>query len=314
VADGHPAPYKLKYVEFGNEERVDDTYWQRFQAVAKAIWAADPNVVIVVGDFSYGQPIQDPFNFSGAASGITSLEAHQKILELAQENNREVWFDVHVWTDGPGIDSTVLALPTYVSALNQVGAGARHKVVVFELNANNHSQRRALGNALAINAISRINDALPVVTSANCLQPDGQNDNGWDQGLLFLNPSQVWLQPPGYITQMLAGAPQSNLVYSEGAGNVLDVTARRSLDSKTLVLQVVNPSGQPVDATISVNGFKVTRPVFQAEELAGSLDSVNTGQEPEKLVPVMSWWQSNFNNDSTHYQFKPYSYTILSFR
>ena len=32
----------------------------------------------------------------------------------------------------------------------------------------------------------------PVTTSANCLQPDGQNDNGWDQGLLFLNPSQVW--------------------------------------------------------------------------------------------------------------------------
>ena len=40
--------------------------------------------------------------------------------------------------------------------------------------------------------------------SANCLQPDGQNDNDWDQGLLFLNPSQVWLQPPGYVTAIVA--------------------------------------------------------------------------------------------------------------
>ena len=45
---------------------------------------------------------------------------------------------------------------------------------------------------------------LPIATSANCLQPDRQNDNGWNQGLLFLNPSQVWLQPPGYVTQMLS--------------------------------------------------------------------------------------------------------------
>jgi len=58
----------------------------------------------------------------------------------------------------------------------------------------NHTQARALGNALAINAISSIADTLPVVTSANCLQPDQENDNGWNQELLFLNPFQVWLQ------------------------------------------------------------------------------------------------------------------------
>jgi hypothetical protein len=67
--------------------------------------------------------------------------------------------------------------------LDKLANGARHRVVVFELNANNHSQRRALANALAINAIER-DGRLPITTSANCLQPDGQNDNGWDQGFL----------------------------------------------------------------------------------------------------------------------------------
>jgi Alpha-L-arabinofuranosidase C-terminal domain/Domain of Unknown Function (DUF1080) len=316
AADGHPAPYELKYIEFGNEERVDDTYWQKFQAVAKAVWAADPKVIIVVGDFTYGQPIQDPFNFSGAASGITSLEAHQKILELARENEREVWFDVHINTDGPGADPTLVALPTYVSALGQIGNGARHKVVVFELNANNHSESRALGNAVAINAISRISDALPIVTSANCLQPDGQNDNGWDQGLLFLNPSQVWLQPPGYVTQMLAGNAESQLVYSQvqSRGDVLDVTAKRSSDSKTLVLQVVNLSEQSIPSTIALDGFKVSNPVSTAQELAGPLDTVNTAQEPDALVLREIDWPNKFTNGSTSYTFKPYSLTVLSFR
>jgi hypothetical protein len=167
-----------------------------------------------------------------------------------------------------------------------------------------------------INAISRINHALPVVTSANCLQPDGENDNGWDQGLLFLNPSQVWLQSPGYVTQMLAGKFQSNLVYwqVQSPGGVLDVTAKRSLDPKILVLEVVNPSGQPVESAITLNGFRTSSSVSEAEELAGPLDSINTAQEPGNLVPTKSWWESKFNNGSTQYTFKPYSYTILSFR
>jgi hypothetical protein len=315
AADGHPAPYNIEYFEFGNEERIDDTYWQKFQAVAQAVWAADPNVTIVVGDFSYSQPIQDPFHFTGALSGITTLEAHQKILELARQNNRQVWFDVHIGTDGPGADPGLIALPTYVSALNQIGNGARHKVVVFELNANNHEHRRALGNALANNAISRIADALPIVTSANCLQPDGQNDNGWDQGLLFFNPSQVWLQPPGYVTQMLSRSYQPILVNSQvqSSSNVLDVTAKRSTDGKTLVLQVVNLSDQSVLSAISLSGFRPSSSISKAEELAGPLNGVNTAQRPNQLIPTESVWRAQFVNDATNYTFKPYSFTVLTF-
>jgi hypothetical protein len=199
AADGHPAPYGLRYLELGNEERVDEDYFRKFSALAEAIWARDPGVILVVGDFLYTEPIRDPFSFKGAASGITSLSAHQKILALAKARQREVWFDVHVGTEGPGKSAELLALPTYVEALRRVSGGAKHQVVVFEFNAGNHQHRRALANALAIHAVERL--GLPIATSANCLQPDGQNDNGWDQGLLFLNPSQVWLQPPGHVTR-----------------------------------------------------------------------------------------------------------------
>ena len=203
VADGHREPYRLRYLELGNEERVDEKYAATFEALAKAIWAKDRDVILVVGDFAYDEPIRDPMNFTGAASKITNLAGHRKILSLAQQHGREVWFDVHLWTEGPGPSGSLKALPSFIDALAKVADGAKHKVVVFEYNAQNHAVRRALGNALATNTIER-DGRLPIVTSANCLQPDGQNDNGWDQGLLFLNPSQVWLQPPGYVTQMLA--------------------------------------------------------------------------------------------------------------
>ncbi len=52
VADGHPKPYRLPYMELGNEERVDDEYAAKFEALAKAIWAKDRDVILVVGDFA----------------------------------------------------------------------------------------------------------------------------------------------------------------------------------------------------------------------------------------------------------------------
>ena len=314
--DGHPEPYHLKYFEFGNEERIDDTYWQKFQAMATAVWAADPNVIIVVGDFGYSQPIQDPFNFSGAASGITSMEAHQKILNFAQQNGREVWFDVHINTDGPGADATLVTLPTYVQALDQVANGASHKVVVFELNANNHTQARAVGNALAINVISRITDQLPVVTSANCLQPDKENDNGWNQGLLFLNPSQVWLQPPGYVTQIFSEHYQPALVVStvQSPGDVLNVTAKKSINSKTLVLEVVNISGGSVATAINLSGFFRSQPIVKGWKLSGPLGAVNTAQQPNQVVPAPIEWDLNPSANRTAYTFAPYSLTVLIFQ
>jgi hypothetical protein len=312
AADGHPAAYHLTHLEIGNEERVDETYWQKFKPLAEAIWARDPRLTLVVGDFLYGQRITDPWHFAGAASGITSLAAHKNILQLAKEHHGEVWFDVHVGTEGPKPDGTLGGALSLIDALAGIADGARYRVAVFELNANNHSQRRALANALAINALKRDGRVL-VATSANCLQPDGQNDNGWDQGLLFLNPSQVWLQPPGYVTRMFARNYEPCALPStvQGGGGELDVLATRSEDGKTVVLQVVNTASQPTTATLRLDGFTPSRASARVEELAGPLDAVNTAQTPNRIVSKAIQWRHKFKNGAASYQFPALSFTVI---
>lgn len=314
LADGHPQPYGLKYIELGNEERVDADYFRKFQPLAEAIWAGDANITIVVGDFAYSQTITNPFNFSGADSGITTLAAHQQILQLAKKHDRRVWFDVHVWTDGPTPGPSLAGMFSYDDALGQIAAGANYKVVVFELNANNHSQRRALANALAINAAEH-DGRLPVVTSANCLQPDGQNDNDWDQGLLFLNPSQVWLQPPGYVTQMISRSYEPFLIKSqiESSGNSLQASATRSENGKTVVLSVVNPGDKAASASIIIHGYSPTQPVADVEELAGPLNATNSAKAPSQIQPIRKQWQPRFENGTAKYDFQPYSFTVIKF-
>ena len=315
AADGHPQPYGLKHLELGNEEHVNDEYADKFAALATAIWAKDPGIILVVGDFTYHHHIEDPQQFSGADSGITNLAAHARILKLAREHHREVWFDVHVWTEGPRPDSSLDGTLSYCDALDKIAGGAAHKVVVFEFwNANNHSQQRALANAMAINAAER-DGRLPVVTSANCLQVDGQNDNGWDQGLLFLNPSAVWLQPPGYVTRMIRNNYQPVAVRSEveSPGQCLDVSAKRSDDGKTLVLQIVNVGAESLPVKLLITGFTPAQPLARVEELAAPLDSRNTAQNPEQCQTSFKYWPHGLVNGETVYTCPPCSFTVIRF-
>jgi hypothetical protein len=315
VADGHPQPYRLRYIELGNEERVDDKYADKFEPLARAIWAKDKEIIPVVGDFAYDRPIQDPLHFSGAASRITTLAAHQRILQLAKANNSEVWFDVHVNTEKPAAGNASLAgMFSFADALAGIADGARHKVVVFEFNAGNHAQKRALANAQAILALER-DGRIPIATSANGLQPDGQNDNGWNQGLLFLNPSQVWLQPPGCVTQMLSHnyLPQLAKCDVTGAEGGLDAVATRSEDGKTLVLQVVNVMNKEVLAQIHLAGFVPAKSVAQAIELSATLEAVNTAANSDKIIPKQSQWQHGMELGMTTRVFPPCSFTILRF-
>jgi hypothetical protein len=310
AASRHPGPYKLRYLELGNEEKVDENYFKKFKPLAEAIWARDSQIILVVGDFSYGEPIRDAFNIRGAASGIKTLEAHQKILDLARQHDREVWFDVHIDTDGPRPDFG--GTFSFLEALEKIARGAKHRVVIFEFNAGNHGQRRALANAAAINLVER-DGRIPIATSANCLQPDGQNDNDWNQGLLFLNPSDVWLQPPGYVTQMYSRNYLPQVVKCEVSDpkGRLSVVASRSEDGKTLVLKVVNPSDLALTTQIHLAGFVPGKPMAQITELAGPLNAANSAAQPTSIVPSTQEWKHAINDGNTRYTFAPRSVTIL---
>jgi hypothetical protein len=225
-----------------------------------------------------------------------------------------VWFDLHIWTDGPGPSPSLDALPTYIGALEKLAAGAKHRVVIFELNANNHRHRRALANAYALCEIHR-DGRIPVVCSANCLQPDGQNDNGWDQGLLFLNPSKTWLQPPGYVTQMFARYYQPMAVPAEisDSDDRFSVAATRSGDGKSLTLVVVNLDDHARATRIELADFTPIRPAALVESLTAAFDAANTAENPDQMQPRRSEWRHELKTGKSKYTFPPRSFVVLRF-
>ena len=166
---------------------------------------------------------------------------------------------------------------------------------------------------MAIQAIER-DGRIPVATSANCLQPDGHNDNGWDQGLLFLNPHQVWLQPPGWVTRMISRNYQPLYIPASVAGAPdLDVSAKRSEDGRTLVLQVVNVADHRQSVRINLEGFQPSKSTALVEELAGSLDVRNTAEEKTHIAPRSELWQHAATQGTPSRSFPAYSFTVIRF-
>jgi hypothetical protein len=307
AADGHPEPYRLKYIELGNEEAVNDAYWQKFKPLAEAIWSKDPSVIPIVGDFAYGEHITDPYNFKGAPN-ITSLAAHKQILDFAAANHKPVWFDVHIGNDRPREpDKQIVVLGEFIDHLAKLSPNADYKVCVFEENANNHLVRRAIAHARTITGLQRLGAKLPILCCANCLQCDGQNDNGWDQGLLFLNPSKVWGQPSYYVTQMISRNYQPNVVKTdvESANNALSATTLAGPEG--LSIQVVNVSTEPLRTHLKLEGISKSFANRHLEQLTGPLDDRNTADDPERITPKLS----PLPPGDPDYTFPPNSFTIL---
>jgi alpha-L-arabinofuranosidase len=313
--DGHPAPYGLRFIELGNEEAVDETYWSKFRPLAEAIWLKDPQVTLIVGDFEYKSPLTDPFRVEGAPR-IRSLAAHKKILDLARERGREVWFDVHIWNHNPrDARGRIEALATFDAALAKLSPGAPFRLCVLEENATNHAVRRAVSHGETVNGLMRMGDRVRIVCAANALQVDGQNDNGWDQGLVFMNPSRAWLQPPAHVTRMIASNLLPRVVEASASDcdGDLDATATLGDDGSTLVLQVANLGATRRATRIDLEGFSPSRPVAGVEELTGPLDATNTAEEPARIQPTRREWRHGLKDGAASYAFPPHSFTVLRF-
>jgi alpha-L-arabinofuranosidase len=294
--NGHPAPYGVKYIEIGNEEKTAEHYLERFKLLYEAMHARDPSVQFIIA--AWWEP-DNPMS--------------KRIVQ--DLNGKAALWDVHVGGDDRYEGRKVDALFTRMEKLVREWApNTPLKACVLEENGGRHDLQRALGHAAILNASQRHGDFVLLDCPANCLQPWQQNDNDWDQGQVFFTSSQVWDMPPYYAQQMASGSHLPLRVASEtrSPSDALDVLATRSEDGSTLVLKVVNISDMPHRATIKTVGLAEIASPAEATTLTGQLADLNPPDEPNRIHP-----NHTLINDAGQrfdYDFPAYSYTILKIK
>ncbi len=291
--DGYPEPFRVKYLEIGNEETVDAHYIERFQLLHAAIRPRDPAVALIIG--TWWEP-DNPVS-------------RRIVREL---NGKAALWDVHVGGDDPRDGAKVDALFTRIERLVREWApDTKLKACVLEENGGRHDLRRALGHATILNATQRHGDFVLIDCPANCLQALGQNDNGWDQGQLFYTPAKVWGMPPYHAQKMAAAAHQPCRVASEATSpnNDLDLTATRDEAGTAVVLKVVNVGDTPHRASVAIEGFGPVDPRAEVVTLAGALDDRNAPDAPDRVRPARSTFDGASGRFS--FDFPARSYTVM---
>lgn len=298
--NGHPEPYRVKYIEIGNEEVLFNgdnrkgyaEYVDRFKQLSRAMKQKDNALQLIHS--AWWRP-----------------ESPNMEYVFRELNGLADYWDLHVGGDDPkaGLE-TDKQLTRMRQLLKQWDPNTTMKIAVFEENGSKHGIQRALGHATNLNAIRRHSDYVLTSSPANALQPYLQNDNDWDQGQIFFTPDQTWGMPPFYAQKMQAETHMPLRVRSTVQG-ALDATAARSEDGKTLVLHVVNPGAETIDTQLELNGFPNRQPSAEVYVLAGDLTARNTPADPTRYQTVAS--RVVLTEEAPRYRFPAHSYTILKF-
>ena len=298
------------YVEIGNEELVDfllpsgDSFGGRrdFESCRR-----------------YGESVKRIVTAMKAVNPklrfVSAVEYRPKFMDIMEEAFRLTdgvvdYWDVHIRADQPdsGVATREL-LATFREMVRRINPNSTMKLAVFEENACIHDMRRALAHASNLEVLREMGEFLLTSCPANALQAYAQNDNGWDQGQIFYTTDKVWLQPCAWAQQMASANHRALLV--EGVTDDREVTVSATCDRerKSVVLHLVNRTGEERRVEFELNGGGAFRPVKVTSLSAPSLDDHNPPDDPDRISPrdVTAAFASNP-------VLKPYSYTVVELR
>ncbi|HEV2973208.1 MAG TPA: alpha-L-arabinofuranosidase C-terminal domain-containing protein [Pirellulales bacterium] len=296
AASGHLEPYRVKYIEIGNEETTGNHYLERFKLLYESMHARDPSIQFIIA--AWWEP--------------DNPAARRIVQEL--DGKAALW-DVHIGGDDLREGRRTDALFTRMEKLvHDWAPNSKLKACVLEENGGRHDVQRALGHACVLNATQRHGDFVLMDCPANCLQPWKQNDNGWDQGQVFFTSGQVWAMPPFYAQQMATANHLPCRVASEVKcpNDELDVTATRGEDGSTLVMKIVNIGDHPHRASIEIAGLGPVDPHGEMTSLSGKLKDVNLPDSPDRIRSIRSSFEHA--GERFDYEFPEYSYTVLKLK
>ena len=183
-----------------------------------------------------------------------------------------------------------------------------------ETNAGTHTMSRALSEADDI--LDWLSCSAPWCkrlwfrTASFCTERCGHYD-AYDQGITFFLPNMTWIQPPGYVHQMISATWQPNGVgvASPCTGSQCRVSAELSDDKQTLAVRYVNHNPSDQQVTVSLQGFNPASQVTVLQ-ITGNLNDANSPGNPTQISPTS---QTVPVPQGMTFTVPGYSFTVFSF-
>jgi alpha-N-arabinofuranosidase len=283
AADGHPTPFKIQYVEIGNEDGFDKSgsYNDRFAAFYDALKAKYPNIKVIA---------------------TTHVDSRTPDLYDEHYYNSPDWFERNT----NHYDSYSRTGPKIL-----VGEYASLKGIFLRPGPNpTPDLNDALGDASWMTGLERNSDVVVMASYAPLFV--NVNAPSWPTDLIGFDALNSY-GSPSYYVQKLFSLYHGDVVLPtqlSGGNSELHFVTSKVSKNGTIYLKVVNTSSVAINTQIIIKGVTSINKQGMATVLtSGSLDDVNSLANPTKVFPVVHIL--NDLSPSFAYNFSPHSLTVL---
>ncbi len=258
--DGHPAPFKLTYVEIGNEDQFDhsNSYEGRYAQFYKAIKAKYPELQLIAT-----MPLK------GMRPDVVDDHYYVRAQEFFKDQTHYDKID----RNGPKIF---------------VGEWATRE------GAPTPNFGAALGDAAWMTGLERNSDLVVMASYAPLLTNVNPGGLQWDTDLIGYDALRSY-GSPSYYAQVMFGSylgsetPATKLEgVAEGAVPKFFYSVTRDAAKKKLYVKLVNASTTAQALEIELPGAKLAADGKLVALHAHSTQATNTIEHPTQLVPVES--------------------------
>lgn len=312
--DGHPKPFKLTYVEVGNEDWFDrsGSYDGRFAQFFDAIKAKYPHLK-VMSSWGYEQP--EKGSVKSRTPDLVDEHFYRSMEEMMAQSFR---YDTYSRTNPTKIFCGEWATRVGSPTPNMSGA---------------------LGDGAWMSCMERNSDIVllscyaPLLVNVSQLTGNGRSMQ-WSSDLIGYDALTSYGSPSYYAQKMFSTIVGDEILATDaqnvptrnwqrrGRGGAsgtaqqireMFFSVTREAKSGMIYLKVVNISSQPQRVNVAINGAKSVHAKGEAVVLAGNkLDDTNSITEPTKFVPrteKVSGLGANFTRE-----FPAYSVTVLKLK
>jgi alpha-N-arabinofuranosidase len=298
--DGHPAPFKLTYVEIGNEDWFDrsKSYDARFAQFHDAIKARYPQL-----------------------KTISSIGNDQS--ENARVHSRKPdMTDEHYYR---AADDFIRTSPEYAKKYDRngteifVGEWAAHedpKIKPWDRGARQQpptpSMKAALGDAAFMAAIERNSDLIKMQCYAPLLVNVNSGARQWRPDLIGYDAISAYGSPSYYAFQMFSRNLGDEVLAADGVDTSVQSAATRDNRTGEIILKLINPQPTAEQLNIHLKGISSLGSRSLALTLAGNPEETNSITDPRKVTPVettLPYLKPDFT-----YPMPPHSVVVLKLK
>jgi len=293
AANGHPAPYNVKYWEIDNEiELPVEDYIATLKKFVPALKEIDPTIKIIACGSWRGNRMQwDGRLINEVGDLFDYLSFHQ-------------YDDPNTYANGPG------RIGQYFQSLKPVIANSKNpniKIYDSEWNAQSTDWRTGLYAGGLLNVFERCGDVVEMAGPALFLRHNVAT--AWDNAFVNFD-NKSWYPAPNYVVMKLWWdnyAP--NFLELTGEADGINAVAAKSDDGKRLTLKAVNPTGEKKEVTLTITGFEPQNASLEIVEAA--LSDRNTLEEPNKIAPKKG--EVRLEGGTVRFELPPLSVGVVNY-